>query len=101
MANGDRSEAAIEPELHRRTVTSAVFDALTVVIPGLRVEELNERQELYADLGMDSLRFVQLLVELESKLRINLDDEELMAVDLVNVADLVDVVERLTPPDAR
>lgn len=101
MANGDGSEVAIEPELHRRMVTSVVFDALTVVIPGLRVEELNERQELYADLGMDSLRFVQLLVELETKLRINLDDEELMAVDLVNVGDLVAVVERLTPPDAR
>jgi acyl carrier protein len=100
MAAGDISEVAVRPEPHRRRVTSLVFDALTVVIPGLRVEALDERQELYADLGMDSLRFVGLLVELESKLHVQLDDEELMTIELVNVADLIDLVERVSLPDA-
>jgi acyl carrier protein len=86
------------PELRRRLVASLVFDALTAVIPGLRVEALDERQELYADLGMDSLRFVELLVELERKLGVHLDDEELMAIELVNVADLLEVVERISHP---
>jgi acyl carrier protein len=96
MAAGDSSEVADRPEPHRSMVRSLVFDALTGVIPGLRVEDLNEQQELYADLGMDSLRFVGLLVELESKLHVQLDDEELMTIELVNVADLIDLVERIS-----
>ena len=46
MATGDSSEVAVQPELDRREATSLVFDALTAVIPGLRVEALDERQEL-------------------------------------------------------
>jgi acyl carrier protein len=91
---------AVRPELDRRLVTSLVFDTLTAVIPGLQVEALDERQELYADLGMDSLRFVRLLVELESKLSVQLEDEELMTIELVSVADLVDLVERISLPAA-
>ena len=101
MVTGESSEVTARPKLDRRLVTSLVFDALTAVIPGIRVDELDERQELYADLGLDSLRFVRLLVELETELRVNLDDEELMTVDLVTVADLVDLVERISLPAAR
>jgi acyl carrier protein len=101
MATGESSEVAARPNLDRRLVTSLVFDALTAVIPGIRVEDLDERQELYADLGLDSLRFVRLLVELESKLGLNLEDEDLMTIELVNVADLVDLVERISLPSAR
>jgi acyl carrier protein len=97
---GDSNEVAVRPEPHRRLVTNLVFDALTAVIPGLRVEALNERQELYADLGMDSLRFVRLLVELEGKLGVSLDDEELMTIELVDVADLIDLVDRISLPAA-
>jgi phenylacetate-CoA ligase len=92
---------AARPELRRRLVTKLVFDALAAVVPGVRAEELEERHELYADLGMDSLRFVQLLVELERTLAVPLDDEELMTIELVTVADLLDVVDRLTRPPAR
>jgi acyl carrier protein len=101
MAIQDSSEAEIRPELHRRSARSLVFDALAAVIPGLRVEALDERQELYVDLGMDSLSFARLLLELEGKLRINLEDEDLMTIELVTVADLVDLVERISLPAAR
>jgi acyl carrier protein len=101
MATGESSEVAARPNLDRRLVTGLVFEALTAVIPGIRVEELDERQELYADLGLDSLRFVRLLVELESKLGLNLEDEDLMTIELVDVADLVDLVERISLPSAR
>ena len=101
MATGDSSEVADRPELNRRQATSLVFDALTAVIPDLRVEALDERQELYADLGLDSLGFVQLLIELEGKLGVQLVDEDLMTIDLVNVADLVDLVERISLPAAK
>jgi acyl carrier protein len=92
MASGDGSEVAVRPELDRRLASSPVFDALTAVIPGLRVEELDGRQELYADRGLDSLGFV----ELESKLGVPLTEGELMTIELANVADLVDLVERLS-----
>jgi acyl carrier protein len=92
---------AARPELNRSRATSLVFDALTAVMPGLQVETLDERRELYADLGMDSLRFVRLLVELEGKLGVNLADEDLMTIDLVTVADLIDLVERISLPSAR
>ena len=97
VAAADSSEVQVSQEPHRRLV----FDALTAVIPAdQRPEALDEQQELYADLGMDSLRFVRLLVELESKLGINLLDEELMTVELVTVADLVDLVGRISLPAA-
>lgn len=96
MTAGDSSKVVIRPALDRSQAKSMVFDALVTVIRGLKVEALDERQELYADLGMDSLAFVQLLVELEGRLNVQLVDEELMTIELVNVADLIDQVERIS-----
>jgi acyl carrier protein len=102
VATGDSSEGTGQPEFDRRLVTNLVFDALTAVTPaGQRPGALNEQLELYADLGMDSLRFVRLLIELESKLGVDLQDEELMTIELVTVADLIDLVGRLSLPAAR
>ena len=101
MATGDSSEVEVRPELDRRQATSVVSDALAAVIPGLRTETLDERQELYDDLGLDSLGFVRLLIELEGKLGVQLMDEDLMSIELVNVADLVDLVQRISPPAAK
>ena len=100
MAIGHNREVPIRLEPNRGEATSLVFDALTAVIPGLRVEALDERQELYADLGLDSLGFVRLLIELEGKLGVQLVDEELMTIDLVSVSDLVNLVERVSPAAA-
>jgi len=101
MTTEDSSEVAVRPELNRRQATSLAFDALTAVTPGLRVEELDERQELYADLGLDSLGFLRLLFELEGKLGVDLVDEDLVTIELLNVADLVDLVERISLLAAR
>ena len=95
MAPEDSSELAV-PELSRRQATSVVFAALTAVMPDLQVETLTEGQELYADLGLDSLGFVRLLIELEGKLSVQLVDEELMTIELVTVADLVELVESIS-----
>jgi acyl carrier protein len=95
MAPNDSSEVEV-PDLSRRQATSVVFDALTAVMPDLQVEALTEQQELYADLGLDSLGFVRLLIELEGKLSVQLVDEELMTIELVTVADLVDLVENIS-----
>ena len=94
MATEDSSEVAVS-DLDRRQATRLVLNALTAVMPDLTAEALTERQELYADLGLDSLGFVRLLIELEGKLGVQLVDEELMTIELVSVADLVDLVEQI------
>jgi len=95
-AAGDSSKLVNRSRLDRNQAKSLVFDALAAVIRGLNVEALDERQELYADLGMDSLAFVQLLVELEGRLNIDLVDEDLMTIELVDVADLIGLVHRIS-----
>jgi acyl carrier protein len=98
MAIGDNSKVVIRSELDRSQAASLVFDALTVVIPSLKAGAVNERQEFYADLGMDSLLFVALLAELEDRLNVRLVNEDLLAIEFVNVADLIDLVERSLVP---
>jgi acyl carrier protein len=95
VATEERSEVAVS-DLNRRQATSVVFGALTAVMPDLPAEALDEGRELYADLGLDSLGFVQLLVELEGRLSVQLLDDELMTIELVTVADLVDMVEQIS-----
>ena len=95
MPTGENSKVEVREELDQIRAKSLVFDALTAVVPGLKAEEVDQRQELYADLGIDSLRFVQLLVELEGRLNVHLVDEDLMTIELVNVADLIDLVQRM------
>jgi len=95
MGTGDSGEVTVRPELDRRQALSLVADALTTVIPDFAVETLDEKQDLYTDLGLDSLGFVRLLIELEGKLGVQLVDEELMTIELVSVADLVDLVEQI------
>jgi acyl carrier protein len=100
MGSGDSGEVTARPELDRRQAMSLVSAALITVIPDLQAETLGERQEL-ADLGLDSLGLARLLIDLEGKLGVQLMDEYLMTIDLVNVADLVDLVERAAPPAAK
>jgi len=96
MATGDNSKVEVQRELDRSQAKSLVFDALTAVVPDLKAEAVHEGLELYADLGMDSLWFVQLLVELEVRLNKHLLDEDLMTIELVTLADLVDAVLKIS-----
>jgi acyl carrier protein len=95
MSIGESSKAVIRSELNGSQAKILVFDVLTAVIPGLKAEAVDEGQELYADLGIDSLRFAQLLVELEGRLNVELADEDLMTIEFVTVADVIDLVERI------
>jgi acyl carrier protein len=98
MATGEMSKVVIRPELDRTQAKSLAFDALAVIVPGPEGGQVDEHQELYADLGIDSLAFAQLLVELEDRLSVRLVDEDLMTIELVTVADLIDLVERFSLP---
>jgi acyl carrier protein len=101
MGTGDSGEVTVRPELDRRQAMSQVSEALTTVVPDLRVETLDERQDLSVDLGLDSLSLARLLIELEGKLGVELVDEQLMTVEIVTVGDLVDLVEGAAPPAAK
>ncbi len=98
MATGDDSKVTLGSRVDRSQARDLVFGALVAVIRGLTAQTLDEQQELYADLGMDSLAFAQLLIELEVRLGVQLVDEDLMTIELVTVADLIDLVERLSLP---
>jgi acyl carrier protein len=101
MGTKDSGKVTVRPELDRRQAMSLVSDALITVIDDLTVEALDERQELYTDLGLDSLGLARLLIELEAKLGVEVVDEYLMTIELVTVADLVALVEHSTPPAAK
>ena len=101
MATGDSGETTVRPELDRSRATSLVFNALAAVIPGPQIETLDEQQELYADLGLDSLGFVRLLLEFESKLGVQLFDDGLMTIKLLTVGDLIDLIERISLPASK
>ena len=55
-------------------------------------EELTPTTRLVEDLGLDSLKLIELAVAIENHFRIRID--EAAETDIVTVGDLVDVVER-------
>ena len=55
---------------------------------------LKPEMELVADLGVDSAKALQLLIEIEERVGIEISDEE--AEDLHTVADIVAFVERVS-----
>lgn len=91
------------PDGVRDTATAIVGSALAAVLPGYRrADALDEGDELYADLAVDSLRFVELVAELEEQLQMEIDDDDLLDEDLITTGDLVSFVARkLTGSGAR
>jgi len=51
--------------------------------------------ELYADLLIDSRRFLMIIRGLERTLNLEIDDEDLLGVDLITYGDLVTFVDRI------
>ena len=62
---------------------------------GVAASEINETTELVGDLGMDSPRALQVLVEIEDKLDIEVDDQEVAS--LRTVGDILKVVATRFP----
>lgn len=69
--------------------------ALAVIakVSGKGVETLTPDAELVADLGMDSAKALELLVELEDQLEIEISDED--AAKLNTVGDILDFIKRI------
>jgi acyl carrier protein len=101
MSTGDSGEVKVRPEQDRSQAMGLVAEALITVLPDLTAETLGEQQDLFADLGLDSLGLARVLIDLEAKLGVQLVDEYLMTIELVTVADLVALVEHSAPSAAK
>jgi acyl carrier protein len=55
----------------------------------------DESAELYADLFIDSRRFLMIIRGLERALNLEIDDEDLLGVDLITYGDLIKFVDRI------
>ena len=67
-------------------------------ITGLPPESIVPEMELVADLDMDSAKALELLVEIEDRLGVEIDDEA--AADLNTVGDVLITIESLNRPSA-
>lgn len=59
-----------------------------------------ETAELYADLFIDSRRFLMIIRGLERVLGVEIDDEDLLGVDLITYGDLVRFVDQVASKKA-
>lgn len=60
-----------------------------------------ETAELYADLFIDSRRFLMIIRGLERVLGVEIDDEDLLGVDLITYGDLVRFVGQVAAKEGR
>ncbi len=67
-------------------------------ITGLPPESIVPEMELVADLDMDSAKALELLVELEDRLGVEIDDDD--AANLNTVGDVLATIESLDHPPA-
>jgi acyl carrier protein len=65
-------------------------------VAGVDVETLRPETELVADLDMDSAKALELLVELEDRLGVEIDDDRAAGLD--TVGDILAFVESLEVP---
>ena len=86
----------LSPEVERRE-PAALASVIAEVLP--RFDAHNppqESAELYADLLINSRRFLMIIRGLERTLNLEIDDEDLLGVDLITYGDLVKFVDRIS-----
>lgn len=70
--------------------------SLIVYVVGCRLPLRNE-EKLIDDLGMDSLYLVELVISLEDRFKISIDDEQFMKC--VTVQDVINLMEESVKPE--
>ena len=61
--------------------------------------KISDGAQLLRDMGLDSLRMVMLLIKLEEKFDIVLDESDMNPFDLISVQHVVDLVEKYVDSD--
>ncbi len=77
--------------------------ALEVIaeVAGVEISKLTPETELVAQLGIDSPKALQMLIQLEDRFGIEIDDEDLEGLTTVgNVLDTIDRYERAAQAEA-
>ena len=73
------------------------FEKITAILSELcEIKEISPKNDLQADLGLDSLQMVTLLMMLEENFEIVLDESDMNPFDLARVEDVIHLVERYT-----
>ncbi len=79
-----------------RGEASALASVIAEVLPRFDAQHPPQATaELYADLLIDSRRFLMIIRGLERTLNLEIDDEDLLGVDLITYGDLVKFVDRI------
>ncbi|MDR2346962.1 MAG: acyl carrier protein [Planctomycetaceae bacterium] len=76
---------------------SAVVDELVKIIAnrfGVEESTIKPETDILNDLGADSLEIAELLIEIEDKLSVSIDESEVQS--LTTVADVINYVEKVT-----
>lgn len=79
-----------------RSEASALASVIAEVLPRFDAQHPPQANaELYADLLIDSRRFLMIIRGLERTLNLEIDDEDLLGVDLITYGDLVKFVDQI------
>lgn len=78
-----------------------IFNKVTNILSELSgVKTIYPQHELQNDLGLDSIQMVTLLIMLEEKFRIVLDESDMNPFDIINVSNVVNLVEKYVGGDS-
>lgn len=76
---------------------SRTKESIYKILSDLSGMEVNESQsKLVDDIGFDSLMLVTMLLEIEEKLDIELDESDMNPYDLITAGDVIAMAERYT-----
>lgn len=94
-APAQAAKARPAPDADRNEAT-ALATVIAEVLPRFDAQHPPpETAELYADLLIDSRRFLMIIRGFERTLDLEIDDEDLLGVDLITYGDLVKFVDRI------
>lgn len=75
----------------------AVFEKVAEILKNMSGEaEVSTEDSLENDLALDSLALVNLLLDIESEFKIELNESDLNPFDLITVGDVVELVRKYT-----
>lgn len=78
-----------------------IFNKVTNILSELSgVKTICPQHELQNDLGLDSIQMITLLIMLEEKFRIVLDESDMNPFDIINVSNVVNLVEKYVGGDS-
>lgn len=73
------------------SIKEKVFEVIRDISEKIKIEETDDLQ---TDIGLDSLKMVLLLIDIEKKFEIELDESDMNPFDLQTVNDIIKLVEK-------